>query len=684
MDQSRLSRLEKGEAAAAEEIARVLNALAELGSTPAQGLSDFMARVWRFIEPPSYWNPERATLEAAEDTLVKIEEFLSDPDQPWPLRRQLERRQADLNRAASYLSGLRHNIAFVGDIGVGKSTAISHLFDLMAPTKSGEHQVNLPVLETGAGGTTICEVQVKTGPEFGVSLVPMEGLELTELVSDFCAVKWVTARKERKRTSDTPQVAREVERAIRNMSDLARKKITRDGKPVYEDPIHDLVAQCQSEDELRARVLQRMQLAARTSTEVWYDGGSGGNPLQWARETFRAVNNGRLEDVPLPKSISLMMPGFGRAMGEFEITVIDTKGVVDIAVREDLDTRLKHPRTSIVLCSRFNDAPGTTVKALLHHMKQTATERFDGGKLAILGLPRSGEAREMKDDEGEPALTDDEGYEFKRMQVEGELEVAEMPEIPMLFLNVERREVREVRTVILRQISRMRQSIAERVNDLCAAAAEIIENQEMVAVAAAIEEVNRRLITFLAGNDSLGAREKHAYDEVLGTVGSARYASTIWAATRRNGDYHGLSIIHQLGVGATKDAHLRSRDWFAKIEGHVNALNADVGLALAGRSIDLIESVADAGRRAFLDAAQRNAMEIYREPLAQDALWSRCIAEWGAGPGYTDRIVSHLSDWFESKPDLKEALENRLQALWLRLVIAPLRNLAERPPEGGE
>ena len=65
---------------------------------------------------------------------------------------------------------------------------------------------------------------------------------------------------------------------------------------------------------------------------------------------------------------------------------------------DKLDHRLKEPRTSVVLCSRFNDAPGTSAKAFLQHMKQTFSERFDVGKVSILSLPRSGEAREMKDD----------------------------------------------------------------------------------------------------------------------------------------------------------------------------------------------------------------------------------------------------------------------------------------------
>ena len=41
----------------------------------------------------------------------------------------------------------------------------------------------------------------------------------------------------------------------------------------------------------------------------------------------------RTKEVPFPKSITLVVPGFSKAFGEFEITVIDTKGVEDVAVR---------------------------------------------------------------------------------------------------------------------------------------------------------------------------------------------------------------------------------------------------------------------------------------------------------------------------------------------------------------
>ena len=223
MNRSRLSRIEKGEILAPEEVQRVLRALAALGSEDADGFMRFMKKEWRFIERPSYWNPQRALLEAAEDTLAKIQDFL-DGEQPWPLRRQVERRKGDLERDTAFLTNLEHSISFIGDIGVGKSTAISFLFDLLVPAKANDPSSDRPILETGAGGTTICEVHIKSGPEFGISVLPVEASELNNMISDFCAVKWASIRKERSEGSETPEVGREVERAIRNMSGLVREK----------------------------------------------------------------------------------------------------------------------------------------------------------------------------------------------------------------------------------------------------------------------------------------------------------------------------------------------------------------------------------------------------------------------------------------------------------------------------
>ena len=70
------------------------------------------------------------------------------------------------------------------------------------------------------------------------------------------------------------QVGGEIERAIRNMSGLVRRKTTVDGKTVYLDPIHDLIRDSQSAEEFRAWVIDRMDLGNRTITEIWYESGT--------------------------------------------------------------------------------------------------------------------------------------------------------------------------------------------------------------------------------------------------------------------------------------------------------------------------------------------------------------------------------------------------------------------------
>jgi hypothetical protein len=237
-------------------------------------------------------------------------------------------------------------MGIIGDMGVGKSTAISFIFDLLVPAALADKPINRPVLETGAGGTTMCEVHVKTGPEFGISLLPMSDGELSELVADFCASKWAISSNQQQQQGESVGVSREAERAIRNMSGLGRKRETIAGKSAYHDPVTDLIKSSGSEEEFRTRVIGLMGLENRTKRELWYDSSTRKHPMEWVTETFKAVNNGRMKDVPLPKSIDLLIPNFGRSFGELEITVVDTKGVDDVAVREDLDHRLKDPRTA--------------------------------------------------------------------------------------------------------------------------------------------------------------------------------------------------------------------------------------------------------------------------------------------------------------------------------------------------
>lgn len=677
LDQSRISRIEKGEVTSLAEVDKVLDALAAMGSLHARSYKEFCAYEWNHVPPPSFFNPQRACLEIADETLGNIEAFLSDDSRPWPLRRQIERHRETLIKGATYLQKMNHNIAFIGPLGVGKSTSLSFLFDLLIPPPLVSKPFDRPVLETGAGGITICEVHIKRGPEFGISLLPMPETELRELVSDFCAARWAVQKTETKESANNAGVSREHDRAIRNMSGLTRRRSTENGKTVYCDPVPDLIASSSSEDEFRTRILELMKLPDRTQRELWYDSSTRQHPMEWVMKTFREVNNGRLADVSLPSSIDLIIPDFGRSFGELEISVIDTKGVDDIAVREDLDLRLKDSRTAVVFCTRFNDAPGVTTRSLLQHMQQTYSEPVNTGKVSILALPRPEEARAMKDDAGEVAMDDAEGYAFKKMQIENELAVEDLAGVPVVFFNVQSDDSSLVREVLFDQLRQMRMTVEARLFDLCAAADEVIKNHEAQALTAAMEEVAERLNSFLQTHSALPTRERHSYAEALTTVRSVRYAATLWAATRRNGEYSGLNVIHNIGVGAAKDARLRSERWFASFQDYLAVLKADEGLQLASRTIEQMGRSATTTRITFLEAVQRAGMEVYREPLSQSPIWRQCASHWGAGSGFTIRVARDLEEWFEKETDLKDKLEEITNMLWNQLVIAPMRHLAE-------
>jgi hypothetical protein len=135
-------------------------------------------------------------------------------------------------------------------------------------------------------------------------------------------------------------------------------------------------------------------------------------------------------------------------------------------------------------------------------------------------------------------------------------------------------------------------------------------------------------------------------------------------------------------VGAAKDARQRSERWFSSLKDYLATLKADEGLELATKTIDQMGRSAVTSRTAFLEAVQRAGMEVYREPLAQDPIWTRCAGQWGAGPGFKIRVASDLEDWFEKRADLKDKLEDITTTLWDQLVIAPMRRLvAENAPE---
>jgi hypothetical protein len=399
-------------------------------------------------------------------------------------------------------------------------------------------------------------------------------------------------------------------------------------------------------------------------------------------DTFKGVNNGRLNDVPLPNRIDLLIPDFAKDLAPLDVTLIDTKGVDDNAVRPDLDKRLADPRTLVVLCSRFGDAPGQTAQELIEHMQKSRPEPLEEQRVIILALARPGEALQVKDDTGAFAENDEEGYDLKREQIERSLGKDRLAGVPIHFFNAFSEDPTRIRAKLLERLLLVRQDYALRIvgtqNSLCETVEHLIQNHEQIALGLAIDEVAKRLRIFLEdrSGEGLGPQAGHAYDEVMEQVDRVRYASTLWASMRRDGDYDGFDIYHHLGNGAAKNVRARSKDWFTALKSQVDIMKGEPSLGEASRVLGQVDASIQQWLSALTEAARTAGGEIYREELQKDpGLWADCANQWGRGSGFKLRVKDRLKAWFEHRADISGQLDEVLKLRFADTVVRPLEFL---------
>ena len=305
VDQSRISRIEKADVV--PSFTEVRTFLEALRTDEAREYLRYLEKDWKVLPRPTPENPELDAIWLAEQKLQHLQAFEQEQNLSKPVRAEVEMHRHSLQQAADFLTRVDHQIGFIGDIGVGKTTALCLAADLILPDP-GATLENRVVLETGGGRTTVCEVHVKAGRQWGIIIEPHPEAEIYRLVADLCEG---LISKDVPDDSGTGEkgLPRELDRALRNMAKLARTlQKTPEGKRVMRDPARELAEAYATLDELRSEFSSRLQLWKRTTREIWYEEQGRPTPLQWLRDTFTKINNGRLETVSLPQRMEIVVP----------------------------------------------------------------------------------------------------------------------------------------------------------------------------------------------------------------------------------------------------------------------------------------------------------------------------------------------------------------------------------------
>src|SRR5260221_8133147 len=156
VDQSSVSRLEQDPKASLEDAQKYLAALN--GDPDAKRFAEYLTAKWEEVEKPHFQHPYMGELQMAEATLVKLKAFMENPVTPPSLAQQGKLYQEGLRQAAAYLLNLKHSVSFVGPIMAGKTTGLCFVADLLI--EEGKNLKQRVPFDTGAGWTTLCEVQI--------------------------------------------------------------------------------------------------------------------------------------------------------------------------------------------------------------------------------------------------------------------------------------------------------------------------------------------------------------------------------------------------------------------------------------------------------------------------------------------------------------------------------------------
>ena len=687
VNQSQISRIENGDVNT--EPKTLDGYLRAIGSEEALRLADILNRSWVNLPPPSPNHPDIFTLMAIEEALERLSTFMDDDPMPHALAGQSELLFKRLTEFADFLLRLDHRIVYIGEIGVGKTTAACLQAGLVIDPSTAPDLRGM-ILDTGGGRVTLCDVHVQRGSGYAIQVDPLPDEEMYRLVEELChAVKKPdnTAPIDSEQSSRSASDFRppeEVERALRNMAGLMRPT-RRKGQPPQQDPIATIADAAPTLDDLKADVAARLALWRRTRRTIEFDGVDQRKGKEWLKATFTAINNGRHPDFSLPARINITVPFSLASHTPYEISLADTRGIDGTGVRADLAAHLRDHRAVSVMCSRWGSAPDPSTQEALKNIAETEARAALTARVSILVLARAGEALSMRHESGEGVDEPDEGYGIKCDHVHDALERANLSAVDVTVFDATNDDPSELSAFLMSKVDALRDARRAGARATIAAVDHLLENVKEAEALAAVETVNNQLRIFADRHSELAQLPKPAQARLLLAVRRA-HARTVWASTRRAGSFWNFDAYQHIGDGASADAMRRAAPALHGIREIVqNNLN-DANLRSAHAFLDeLLLGIGD-WESHFLEAARHHAIAIIKPPLSSaNDVWWECERPYGLGEGaYREHVATELDHWFDRSGTFQEQLERLLQQAWQRNVVGPLRAATGQPTRNGE
>jgi transcriptional regulator with XRE-family HTH domain len=681
-DQSQVSRIEADPKPDHEDARKYLAALN--GDPAAKELKEYLESGWPnlgAIGKPAYRHPYRHELGMAEAALGKLQKFISAPNSQLDLVQQAKQYEASLREVAAFLLDLKHNFAFVGNIAVGKTTALCYFADLLIQEATTQKQKM--ALDTGAGYTTQGEVRVSSldsgmeqNGKFGLVIYPHPKEEVFRLASDICT----SFLKMREGKENESRVQEEVEKVLRVMAGLPRTA-SKEHEGELDDPLIELAKVHDTPEKLTAEFQSRMNLPERTTTNLWFDAPSTQEGLIWLRDEFRKVNSGRNPKVSLAKRIDVFVSMPLIPDTPYEISPIDTKGAEETAVRPDLQAHYDDPRAITILSSHF--APDSTMIDVLAHLAATGKGSAISERLVFMVLAREKETLTMNSEDGSPIEDVKQAYALREAQIRSKL--AKHPggkDVPIIFYDSVEEDPAPIREKLLKKLAALRAVQATRLREIVAATDDLVSKFQDQQAQKGFKKLRSELRQFVETYRELPARAIPVQSQLLSAL-KHRHPRTVWASSTRNGDFYNLDSYERVATAANMDAKTRSDAAIAALNKLLAQLSQDPECAAITSHLTVLQKDVPAWHLKFLDEVKNRSQEIFRAVLFPDnKVWSDCKGFWGKGLGFRDNVALTVQDWLKlpSHDWIDEAVEGLVRKDWQDFFLAPIQEQTKEPP----
>ncbi len=569
-------------------------------------------------------------------TIKRMDLMLNKIPASYSTFKQLKVHKEFLIESSNYLKNNHHKIAFIGKVGVGKTTAISKLLNLM----DGDNEL----LQTGGGRTTICEVEIRESDKISIKIEPYSNEEIKKYLEEFSFHIEAKALKKLKNNQEVFTLSSEIERALRNMLELKIQSYKKEGKRVRVDKAVELFNKYTSRDDFYETIINRIDLNNRNIIELFATNSL--NSKKWLRENFKEINNGKNKSVSLPKKIIVYFNENKLKIPNINLSILDTKGVDETANRKDIENQLKNSRTISVLCTSFNDAPDKVSTDILRYMKDSGLTNYIAKRVLILVLDKDGEAESIADLE-EPDL--EEGREIREEQIKGDLQNSlNLNSVDVVFFNSKYDTPDKLNSTLIHKLNMLRKEHQNQVESIIDSLDEIERQTNNQLSQEALRRVKSSISIWLKKAKDIRCNLKKNFSTISKIIlDRGTHVSSVRASVNRYGQWHNLDYYKILSDSSQHQAVLSFDRYKDELYFIISNMLEQKDLNYQKGTLDSIKNILEKRVEDIYITAYNLGKDTYFEDLIQDIdLWNKMKKEWGKGAGYKQRIANHSELWF--------------------------------------